>query len=153
MLFRELKDTLQNLKNKKITNEYFANLYGTSSQNISKRVKGESEVTVKELEIAQADSGVLIYIKADDRNYKIINNSLERINDIEINNKLSQLGKRLDKIQKKHEYLDKDMAKLLKISEKEYISIKSGETAPDLNVLVRFKQLFSISVDWLLFGE
>ncbi len=153
MLFSELKNTLQNLKNRKITNEYFANLYGTSPQNISKRVKNESEVTVKELEIAQKDSGVLIYIKANDPNYKIINNSLERKNDLEIHNKLSKIGQRLNTIQEKHEYLDKDMAKLLKISEADYSEIKSGIKEFDINTLTRFKQLFFVSIDWLLFDE
>ena len=49
MLLRELRDNLQNLTKHKITNEYFANLFGTSPQNISKRIKNNSEATVREV--------------------------------------------------------------------------------------------------------
>lgn len=153
MLFSELKNTLQNLQNKKITNEYFANLYGTSSQNISKRVKNASEVTVKELELVQKDSGILLYIKTDDKKYKVINNSLERKNDTRINEKTREISQRLNDIQKKHEYLDKDMANLLKISEQDYISLKSGKKALDIAIINHFKQFFEISIDWLLYGD
>ena len=51
MDWSELKDRLQILTPYKITNEYLGQLTGTTSQNISKKVKNKSEVTVKELEI------------------------------------------------------------------------------------------------------
>ena len=53
MDWSELKDRLQNLTPKKVTNEYLGNLTGTTSQNISKKVKNKSEVTVKELALIE----------------------------------------------------------------------------------------------------
>lgn len=53
MDWSELKDRLQILTPYKVTNEYLGQLTGTTSQNISKKVKNKSEVTVKELEIFQ----------------------------------------------------------------------------------------------------
>lgn len=153
MLLREFKDTLQNLKKHKITNEYFANLFGTTSQNISKRIKNDSEITLSELEIIQKDSGIILYAKVDDNNINISENSLDRQNDTTIPEKAHKFGYRLAEIQDKHEYLDKDMAKLLRISEEEYIDIKMGDVQPDINVLNRIKQCFKVSVDWLLYGE
>ena len=44
----------------------------------------------------------------------IINNSLVRQNDKTLEEKYAEFGIRLTKIQNEHEYLDKDMAKLLK---------------------------------------
>jgi len=81
------------------------------------------------------------------------NNSGERQNDTTIPTKVKSFGNRLTELQDKHEYLDKDMAKLLKISEEEYIDIKLGDEEPDIKILIRLKQLFKISIDWLMFGE
>lgn len=53
MDWSELKYRLQILTPYKVTNEYLGQLTGTTSQNISKKVKNKSEVTVKELEIFQ----------------------------------------------------------------------------------------------------
>lgn len=153
MLLREFRDTLQNLIKRKITNEYLGSLYGTTPQNISKRIKNNSEVTVSEVEIAQADCGVVIYTRTDIKEISVINNSLERQNDTSISQKAQKFGYRLSELQDKHEYLDKDMAKLLRISEDEYIDMKMGDISPDINVLNRLKQCFKVSIDWLLYGE
>lgn len=153
MLLREFRDTLQNLTKRKITNEYLGGLFGTSSQNISKRIKNDSEVTVSEIEIAQADCGVIIYSRLDNKELSIVTNTLDRQNDTTIPQKAERFGYRLAELQDKHEYLDKDMAKLLKISEEEYIDIKLGDEEPDIKILIRLKQLFKISIDWLMFGE
>lgn len=153
MLFRDFKDTLQNLTKHKITNDYFANLFGTTPQNISKRIKNNSEITLSELEIVQKDSGIILYVKTNDNNIKVLDNTLERQNDTTIPEKAQKFGNRLSELQDKHEYLDKDMAKLLKISEDEYIDMKMGDISPDINVLNRLKQCFKVSIDWLLYGE
>lgn len=81
------------------------------------------------------------------------NNSGERQNDTTIPTKVKSFGNRLTELQDKHEYLDKDMAKLLKISEEEYIDIKLGDIEPDLKILNRLKQCFKVSIDYLLYGE
>ncbi len=94
--------------------------------------------------------------EAYDINFKDISiqtNTLDRQNDTTIPEKIESFGIRLTELQDKHEYLDKDMAKLLRITEEEYIDIKLGDIEPDFNVLVRLKQCFKVSIDWLLFGE
>ena len=116
MLLRDFRDTLQNLTRRKITNEYLGNLYGTTSQNISKRIKNNSQITVEEVEIAQADWGVTIYARTDAKKISIVDNNGERQNDTTVYERLRKFGDRLTVLQDKHEYLDKDMAKLLKIS-------------------------------------
>ena len=87
-----------------------------------------------------------MFIKPDE-------NTGERQNDTTVYERLRKFGDRLTELQDKHEYLDKDMAKLLKISEEEYIELKLGDIEPDLNILNRLKQCFKISVDALLYGE
>lgn len=153
MLLREFRDILQNLIKRKVTNEYLGTLYGTTPQNISKRIKNDSEVTVSEVEIAQADCNVVIYTRTDNKDITITNNTLDRQNDTTIPQKVEHFGRRMTEIQDKHEYLDKDMAKLLRISEEGYIDLKLGDAEPDFNVLVRLKQCFKVSIDWLLFGN
>lgn len=153
MLLREFKDTLQNFKKFKVTNEYFANLYGTTPQNISKRMKNDSEITVSELEIAQKDSGMILYARVDDSSINISDNSGERQNDTTVDEKSSQFGKRLSELQAKHNFLDREMAQLLKISEKDYLKLVTCKTKPDLDVLNRIKQNFKVSVDYLLYGD
>lgn len=153
MLLREFRDTLQKLTKRKITNEYLGNLYGTSSQNISKRIKNNSEVTVNEVEIAQADCGVVIFSRSDDESLMIINNTFDRQNDTTVDEKSSQFGKRLSELQAKHNFLDREMATLLRISEKDYLKLVVGKSEPDLNILNRLKQNFKVSIDYLLYGE
>lgn len=146
MNFIELQEDLQNLiPNFKITQMSIANVLNLSRQTMSKRVKLNTEVSVSELQKIENYFGVSLY--------KSGNNSGERQNDTSIPDKVQKFGYRLAEIQDKHEYLDKDMAKLLKISEEEYIDIKMGDIPPDINVLNRIKQCFKVSVDWLLYGE
>lgn len=152
MLLRGLRDNLQNLTKRKITNEYLGNLFGTTSQNISKRINQDSKVTVEELEIVQNDLGVFIYQRIDESN-KFIKNTLERQNDKTVASRVEGFGIRLTEIQDKHEYLDKDMAKLLKISEMDYIHLKCGDFPPDIEVVNKIKQYFEVSIDWLLYGD
>nr|DAX84338.1 MAG TPA: helix-turn-helix domain protein [Caudoviricetes sp.] len=87
-----------------------------------------------------------MFIKPDD-------NTLERQNDTTVKERVSHFGERLAELQDKHEYLDKDMAKLLSISEEEYIDLKLDDKEPDFKILVRLKQCFKVSIDWLLFGD
>lgn len=87
-----------------------------------------------------------MFIKPDD-------NTGERQNDTTIQERVSHFGERLGDLQDQHEYLDKDMARLLKISECDYIDLKQGDELPDLDVLNRLKQCFKVSIDYLLYGE
>ncbi len=80
-------------------------------------------------------------------------NTFERQNDMTVTEKSSQFGKRLSLIQEKHNFLDREMAKLLKISEDEYIDLVCGDKEPDLQVLNCIKQNFKVSIDYLLYGD
>lgn len=77
----------------------------------------------------------------------------ERQNDTTVDEKSSQFGTRLAELQDKHNFLDREMAQLLKISEKDYIKLVVGEKQPDINILNRIKQNFKISIDYLLYGD
>lgn len=84
---------------------------------------------------------------------KTDSNSGERQNDTSVDEKSSQFGKRLSQLQEKHNFLDREMATLLKISEKEYLKLVVGKLEPNLQILNRIKQNFKISIDYLLYGE
>ena len=84
---------------------------------------------------------------------KTDSNSGERQNDTSVDEKSSQFGKRLSELQEKHNFLDREMATLLKISEKEYLKLVVGKLEPNLQILNRIKQNFKISIDYLLYGE
>lgn len=152
MLLRELRDTLQNLKKTKITNELLGSLFGTSSQNISKRINGNSEATVKEVETAQKELNVNIIYRADNKENQVIKNSLAKQNDTSLLEKYETIGERLDLIQDKNNISDSKMSKLLRISEEEYLEIKCGDLEIDTETLFKIKQNFEISIDWLLWG-
>ena len=80
-------------------------------------------------------------------------NSGERCNNTEIIKKTADFGKRLSYIQAKHNFLDREMAKLLNISERTYVAMVTGSKAPDLNTLNLIKRNFNVSIDYLLYGE
>ena len=77
----------------------------------------------------------------------------ERQNDTTVEEKSSQFGKRLSELQAQHNFLDREMAQLLKISEPAYLKLVTCKTKPDLDVLNRIKQNFKVSVDYLLYGD
>lgn len=155
MNFVDFQDSLQNLKkDKRIKQADIARGLNTSTSNLSQKYNNpKSEVTISDMEKVQDYLGIKLYIRTDNKNIQITENSQDRQNDTSITEKVEGFGKRLTKLQDKHEYLDKDMAKLLRISEEEYIDLKLGDTEPDFNNLVRLKQCFKVSIDWLLFGE
>lgn len=145
MNFTELQDDLQKLINKKIYLSDFGKVLDLSRSNISKRAQNNSEVTVTELQLIEKYYGVSVY--------KSSANTGERQNDTTVKERVSHFGERLGDLQDQHEYLDKDMAKLLKISEEDYIDLKLGDIEPDLTILNRLKQCFKVSIDYLLYGE
>ncbi len=77
----------------------------------------------------------------------------ERQNDTTVDEKSSQFGKRLSELQAQHNFLDREMAQLLKISEPAYLKLVTCKTKPDLDVLNRIKQNFKVSIDYLLYGD
>ncbi len=62
-------------------------------------------------------------------------------------------GKRLSELQSKHNFLDREMAKLLDISERNYVSLVVGKKEPTIEDLTNIKQNFNVSIDYLLFGD
>lgn len=146
MNFIELQEGLQNLiPNFKITQMSIANVLNLSRQTMNKRVKLNTEVSVSELQKIENYFGVSLY--------KSGNYSFDRQNDTTVDEKSSQFGKRLSELQAKHNFLDREMATLLKISEEAYLKLVVGKIPPDLNVLNRLKQNFKVSVDYLLYGD
>ena len=79
-------------------------------------------------------------------------NTGERYFSTRIRSNLSDFGKRLSDLQAKHNLLDKEMAKILGISEKHYIAVVTGSKLPDIELLTNLKQNFKVSIDNLLFG-
>lgn len=155
MNYIEFQESLQNLKrDKKIRQADIARALNTSTSNLSQKFSNpKSEVTISDMEKVQDFLDIKLYARMDNHENKVISNSLDRQNDTSIPQKAERFGYRLAEIQDKHEYLDKDMAKLLRISEEEYIDLKLGDSEPDLNTLSRLKQCFKVSIDWLLFGD
>lgn len=146
MNFTELQEDLQNLiPNHKITQMSIANVLNLSRQAMNKRVKLNTEVTVSELQAIERYFGIELY--------KTHAYSLERQNDTSVDEKSSQFGKRLVELQAKHNFLDREMAKLLDITERTYLALIVCKKQPDLGILNRIKQNFKVSIDYLLYGE
>ncbi|MBR6099201.1 helix-turn-helix transcriptional regulator [bacterium] len=80
-------------------------------------------------------------------------NSGVRRNDVTVFEKSESFGKRLSALQAKHNLLDREMAKLLDISERHYISVVTGKKEADISILNRIKQNFSVTIDYLLYGN
>lgn len=78
-------------------------------------------------------------------------NSGERQFDQTINQRFKNFGKRLSELQAQHNFLDREMAKLLGISERQYISIVTGSKQPTIDVLNNLKQNFRVSLDYILY--
>lgn len=146
----ELQTSLQNLTNKKISLTDIARALDVSRSNISLRAKNNSEVTVTELEKVQDFFKANIYSRIDNKNYCLSSNTLERIKDDTLADNFKFLGNKLGIIQDNLEYLDKDMAKLMNISEDRYIEIKSGNGNINLKELAKLISRIDVSLDWLL---
>lgn len=145
MNFNELQAILQNLTNKKISLAEIGRILGLTRSNISKRAQSKSEVTVSELKKIEEHLGISIYQSGV--------YSGERQNDTAVDEKSSQFGLRLSELQAQHNFLDREMAQLLKISEKDYGRLVVNKIQPDLDILNRIKQNFKVSIDYLLYGE
>ena len=155
MNFTELLATLQIFtNNNKLRQADIARGLKTSTSNLSQKFSNpKSEVSISDAEKVQDYLGIKWLVRADNPDIHISDNSGERQNDLSVKNKIESLGQRYGQLQDQHEYLDKDMAKLLDISEDDYISMKCGEVMPNIDVLVKTKQRFKISIDWILFGD
>lgn len=155
MNFAEFLANLQNFTNNcKLRQADIARGLNTSTSNLSQKFSNpKSEVSISDAEKVQDYLGIKWLIRADNPDIYVCDNTGERQNDLSLNNKIESVGQRYGQLQDQHDYLDKDMAKLLNISEDDYISIKCGDALPNIEILTLTKQKFKVSVDWLLFGD
>lgn len=56
-----------------------------------------------------------------------------RQNDTSLEDKIQNFGKRVSELQAQHNFLDREMAILLKISEKDYLKLVTGKNLPNLD--------------------
>ncbi len=139
---------LQFLTNKFITQADIAEALGITKSAVNKKLMRDSHFRPGEIEQIEKHFGVNF------SDFKLATpNTFERQNDTTVNEKSSQFGKRLSLVQEKHNFLDREMAKLLKISEDEYIDLVCGDKEPDLQILNCIKQNFKVSIDYLLYGD
>ncbi len=148
MLYNDLLTKLTFLtKRNNLSNTEIGNAINVERRAMSGRAERNSKFKPEEVKKIEAAFDV----KLD--SVSICENSLETQNEPSVLSEAENFGRRLTEIQDKHELYDKDMAKLLRISEEEYIDIKLGDAEPDYSILVRLKQRFKVSIDWLMFGD
>lgn len=68
-------------------------------------------------------------------------------------NKFSKCGHRIIKIQEKNNLTNKEMAKIMGISESTYMKICAGNDTPNEKELNRLKENFDVDMDWLMYGD
>ena len=141
----EIQNDLQVIIQKKISLAKLGEILGISRAAVSKRAQLRSDIGVSELIKIENYYGISLY--------KSCLKNGDRQNDISIFDKFLQFGNRLTLLQEKHNFLNSEMAKLLEISESDYISLILGKIKPDINIINNIKRNFKISIDWLLYGE
>lgn len=144
MNFQELQKILENTTGKKISGSLLADILGGSRQNINQKINNGSEVTVLELQKVEKEFKVSLYKSG------VYDGS--RQNDTSLDDKIKEFGKRVSELQAQHNFLDREMATLLKISEKDYLKIVVGKVLPTIEVLNNIKRNFNVSIDFLLWG-
>ena len=103
MYITELQEDLQNLTNRKISQTEMGLAMGDlKRQTVNTRIRNNSEVTVSELLNAQKYFDKKLFMRTDDPNTKLIDNSGERQNDTAVDEKSSQFGSRLSELQAQH---------------------------------------------------
>ena len=125
----EAIETLHNLTNARIVKADLARALGVDPAAL--RRKEIAKIELKPIEIQKLEDYFRIKL-VKQQSY-----TGERQNDTTVDEKSSQFGKRLSELQAKHNFLDREMAQLLKISEKDYLKLVVGKIQPDLNILNR----------------
>ena len=80
-------------------------------------------------------------------------NTGERIFDTKQKEKIANFGKKLSELQSKHNFLDREMATILGINEKSYLSMVTGLTLPNTEILNNLKKNFNVSIDYMLYED
>ena len=144
MNFQELQNLLEKKAQKRVSGSLLADVLGSSRQNINQKINNGSPVTVSELQKVEAEFGVSLY--------KSGAYDGSRQNDTSLEEKIKNFGKRVSELQAQHNFLDREMATLLKISEKDYLKLVTGKNLPNLDILMNIKRNFNVSIDYLLWG-
>lgn len=144
MNFQELQNLLENKAQKRVSGSLLADVLGSSRQNINQKINNGSPVTVSELQKVEAEFCVSLY--------KSGAYDGSRQNDTTLEKKIKSFGKRVSELQAQHNFLDREMATLLKISEKDYLKLVTGKNLPNLDILMNIKRNFNVSIDYLLWG-
>ena len=63
---------------------------------------------------------------------------------------MKELGRHLAELRKEHHYKQKDLAKLLNVSQQVVSNIERGFSAPDIGLLKKMADLYGISLDHLV---
>lgn len=80
-------------------------------------------------------------------------NSLKKRNNFTVQENFKKCGHRIIKLQEKNDLSNKEMAKIMGISEGTYMKICAGNDTPNEKELNRLKENFDVDMDWLMYGD
>lgn len=80
-------------------------------------------------------------------------NTLKKINNYKVKDNFAKCGNRIIKIQEKNDLTNKEMAKIMGISEGTYMKICAGNDTPNEKELNKLKENFDVDMDWLMYGD
>lgn len=133
-------------KRNDITHTEIGEIIGLERRAAAARAKRNGKVKPDEVEKIEK------YYNIDLNSIAIVDNSGSRQNNTSLEDKIQNFGKRLSELQAQHNFLDREMATLLKISEKDYLKLVTSKNLPNLDVLMNIKRNFNVSIDYLLWG-
>ena len=81
------------------------------------------------------------------------NNSLTKVNNYRAVENFKKCGHRIIQIQEKNDLTNKEMAKIMGVSEGTYMKICAGNDTPNEKELNKLKENFDIDMDWLMYGD
>lgn len=79
--------------------------------------------------------------------------SLNKCINNEIHNRFKKCGHRIIKLQEKNDLTNKEMAKIMGVSEGAYMKICAGNYTPNEKELNKLKENFDVDMDWLMYGD
>lgn len=133
-------------KRNNLSNSEIGKIINVERQAMSGRADRNSKFKPDEIEKIEK------YYDVDLNSIVILDNSGSRQNDTSLEEKIKNFGKRVSELQAQHNFLDREMATLLKISEKDYLKLVTGKNLPNLDILMNIKRNFNVSIDYLLWG-
>lgn len=147
MLLFEFIELLRAKSKRRITFAEIGRALILSRSNISLRIKNKSEITLSEVKKIQDYIGINIFVRIDGTKH-ISSHTFERIKNDDVLKNYNFIGFKLTIIQDKLDYLDKDMAKILNMSEERYVHIKIGKIELTIKDIFRLISRVDVSLDW-----